>query len=1244
MRLSKDNHSNAIRNFQDSVLQRTAFMVPGSGVNDLSTQDLINAISALDTSQYETFWHRGSIDVNKFNTDMSSLYTDLENLYRHLDVTGDFIHRINNMNIEAISVGKAQQRAINDKYFRYVDQARQRYISTGAISESFQDVSSFETPIGSPYLFTMSDGSSIPALEVNTEAGFVTLPVITEVNYSQTILGTPRSQVIIEKQLGGSERLASGVYNIDNVNDGNMSTFWAEVVLADEQINIPWKQIDPIFITNPLKSTGKESNKLRWLTDHAVQILKRFGDNWLGKYIQYTGNIREDSNYNQVVSGGTVKANQMLFVMVRQGYPDPSEIDDYEEWLRQVRTEHEELVTEFIGDYLGITYKGKYLQDGYGNRWYIIGGGVLEQAHPGGPTACEDALDVPYLRLGRYEPSTDTYSVYNETDLSDLPGPSTNKVVPNAKQGSSNTTYPIIGEITRRPFQITSPSLYRGGAACAVRIDFEHRTTISEIDFTPFGEFPVEVLAVLYSESGMVDIDTAAIDLYVNDKNESGFWTKHGVRLRSADIEPRLNYLGNATDGPTRIRVKSYDEMVDPDISGDPNRYNIGGITAKHVWIIINQPTSSYNTYNVPISRVNDEILWSIIKYGELHATAGVSSLDKISIQERGVGSVDLADLASDTISSLEKIMAIGSMFTGVKESAHQDYGKLRGLSEEVKHAISYLQTLANEDNEDTIQICKYEYTYGAFEISCRLTRYLNRGRYISKPLVFNGEPRRVWIIPDIEVIDDNISVYTRLLARPPSKYADTTEDYYIGEYDWEGNSETPIYIVASDPEDANHWATETVPDWLVTPYDNTTPGLITVAPVEQVDTFKATDAFGRLQLSSYPYINQERINNIEYENPGLFEPNKILTKNAGETADQVYTCGQGTAPGYRPFEVTIYFENGVIAKADQHGIPRSGVTEPIVEMPFGAAAIVPNMKFLDVSEIHYEGNKVIGAKTNINTTKQSYKTWGHSGDYSNWIDTVPIVDNTPSNRSFTSASVPTWIANTQGVCVWVQHLAYARDSDQNITYSGVDKDGKSADQWYFVDPSQYNVNYRLGTITFIDGATHEDGAGGDNIVIPFQYGYASTETVDSEMSKLPGIRVLSIFTYRPAIDNRLTSMGSYAPLTKNVTDYVKGTNIVMNEYVDNPNVPEYYPVFEYTQDGSVLFLNKVLGPDLDMPIHKIEVKYRTLDLEPRVIIDIEKDVDATKAPIDQKLSTSDTAIISGYTLRTTISQSPQSR
>lgn len=263
---------------------------------------------------------------------------------------------------------------------------------------------------------------------------------------------------------------------------------------------------------------------------------------------------------------------------------------------------------------------------------------------------------------------------------------------------------------------------------------------------------------------------------------------------------------------------------------------------------------------------------------------------------------------------------------------------------------------------------------------------------------------------------------------------------------------------------------------------------------------------------------------------------------------------------GYRPIEITLTFRDGSKALPDALGAPQLGSIRPL-------------------------GPEVLRAATNEETISRLGKTVSDTSQTRKEIATVPVQVFVTSERPILQGS--------RGAAIRL----YWHDPNQTLPGSGD----------VAISPSKVIVYSQLGFVEVLE----VNPPGKTDLVA-----YYLSE-VSEKSARIPELEWQSIYADNPATSGFSAGFGlsQVYPVTRNKTDYLQGKSMQLRQPNLERSSPDYYPVFEYRieADGSIQF-STPLHEFSDQPA-KIEVRYKTLGIQPKLLINFRRDADPGISP-----------------------------
>lgn len=321
------------------------------------------------------------------------------------------------------------------------------------------------------------------------------------------------------------------------------------------------------------------------------------------------------------------------------------------------------------------------------------------------------------------------------------------------------------------------------------------------------------------------------------------------------------------------------------------------------------------------------------------------------------------------------------------------------------------------------------------------------------------------------------------------------------------------------------------------------------IAPVRKiVENIGGTDRYGRIFLKNYPHISRSRIRDlvstVSTNLNGItvdFDPNALNPKYLNNSGDISYTTG------YRPILATLYFPNTKItAYPDTLGKPSPGdIAQSIDEVLTQAT----------MSQTSSSQSTTINSSTSLKKT---------------FLQTANITRNfTIYQTRFRDLVVG--INGSPISCSWRKSTTLATSG---------------------IDSARIRVDTQQGLIQILELPPN----GYDQLIAT--YYYVVGENSAREYFNIPGITNYGLGATIPI------NTQNY-PITRNVTDYMRGEIPILKPPILDTLDPEYYPVYEYYvhPDGYLVFAEN-MHTYSDTPA-QVKIEYDSLAITPRIIIDL---------------------------------------
>lgn len=383
---------------------------------------------------------------------------------------------------------------------------------------------------------------------------------------------------------------------------------------------------------------------------------------------------------------------------------------------------------------------------------------------------------------------------------------------------------------------------------------------------------------------------------------------------------------------------------VAPQSSTKYMEFNFKEVYAKEVMVVINQSNFTVNTYKIPKRAINNAQLWSQIADSELSISIGTS--------EQTSSERDMVDYTDGWQAYLDATKKYADRIYSIGRP--QDYSFRSSISETIFDSTTQQMLEASQTgadslklnvygkkapvNDATVEVRKYEYLYGAYNIDIKKIRYLSTGEYVSPQYKVNGvileaeldttevvpsgttieyqlatrESEWVNIMPNggcsyiaKERLDIDPITQTGILRFTCSGYPDSVymNDSPLPAYSFSNNS---VAIPSGTYNSSASYTVSYTPNGVI---DATPSGVVASfadnSLYDSVETFNGSDSRQyRVALAHYPYIEYRIINDTAEAmrtSPNFIYELGGWRNNSGSTL-------YGIVPGaiYYPFVVTV--------------------------------------------------------------------------------------------------------------------------------------------------------------------------------------------------------------------------------------------------------------------------------------------------------------------------------------------------
>lgn len=466
---------------------------------------------------------------------------------------------------------------------------------------------------------------------------------------------------------------------------------------------------------------------------------------------------------------------------------------------------------------------------------------------------------------------------------------------------------------------------------------------------------------------------------------------------------------------------------------------------------------------------------------------------------------------------------------------------EVRRLGGYVRNLAARLVALAEPPQDPVTRSC-YEYVLGAWEIDVRHRGYVSYGRYVSRPLPVQGEPRYLQILWDRDP-DVNYPISVYLVPR-----ADQPVDGEALAAGVDEGTVARIYHEGSGPRRCAFSPTPEPLGFAAEEYEDGVPHL-RLDPRRHQDVFDSTDRYKRVRLTNFPYVNLGRVRSLrDALSSGLTVADARVPVYDPNTDRYEVPDGSGGTleyEGYRPLSVWIDFGGNDVAVPDTQGPPQPGLILRAEQETLQRATRQVTLEQQLRSEL-------LQSTDTTTTQAEAYTT------------RYPIFLFRPQGAAggapATSQVLQLW---------WRSQYQYATKPDVAIPASG------------------YTLNPETGVITVTQPRPSTSG----------DYNPALPPDVDYDT-------VVATYTYLAPESVAETAAARYSsgrryPVTRNRTDYLTGQVPTLRPYREG-----VYEVYEYYVDalGRLCFHEETeLFREQRV---RIVAEYESLDLKPRVVIE----------------------------------------
>jgi hypothetical protein len=808
---------------------------------------------------------------------------------------------------------------------------------------------------------------------------------------------------------------------------------------------------------------------------------------------------------------------------------------------------------------------------------------------------------------------------------------------------------PIEGDPLTTPWL---PETYTGGAACRVHLQFPFAVPFTELQLRPFSSYPVRALQVIWdnrkdrSDNLLVDADftsgavtwlSYAPSGTVEFESDGGYdnaphavLTPGGARATVTNAAQFA--LANETFGyHFHAKVKRHSTST---VRTLMQWYSSGSVLLRSDWLDVLGPDQEWFEYSkllIPpttaayglVTMMADGSGSVCLTDVQLSPTAGVSNLNETAELESGILTLPVEGATATDVWLVlcqphyeflqvampeshvareevweEILLAAESRADQIFNTTYSNWQLESGKGLQVERELGDESLLLQQAKQlggrvrqlvvdllryvkpgpETVQLNRYLYVLGAWEITVRHREYAPQGLWVSTPYTPRGEVREV-----------------RLLTNPPLSQ-----------------------LTAGDPPEVRFWLTARAEDGVDKAQEFNGRATFAAAheeaadrsdthfsliPITKSEAYSGTDYRGILPLNHHPYVDRERVWEIQRT---LTEGDVAwpLQYDPNQESYHLYQVGNPEkraglldgdwelvhVDGYRPLRISIEFPNGTYALPDILG--------PVHRGDFGYAG--PELlRITEVEGERYSEDDVDEdglpdpdfqiSPEDLQAYRKAVRRNRRKRNQRN-SRRVKLLDVALQTRFQGIVTSPKGSAFT---------LYWHKSSD--VVTGAVPTSGNiitSGD--VLISPSLYTVDPVNGIIT-VHATPPSNNAEYDAFVAYYHY-YRSEVNGREEFDTQ---RTGSVPT--SGIDYEGVAVQTY-PVTRNMTDYVQGDTARLRAPVLSELAEDYYPVYEYLIDerGRVIFAQN-FHPFSDTPVKKITVEYETLAIEPRLMIEFPK-------------------------------------
>ena len=180
-----------------------------------------------------------------YNQMLKEIYADLYTLFNESSNISKLIHNNHELNLSILQSIEKEIDMIERKVKTLSLLADNNEGFTSAVREDFIDLSMQEDYLGNEELFVDRNGTPTPSEQTgNIDDGYL------EIDYTDKSNAMTGAKIKILEQTGEGFR-ADKSHGVEQAIDGDLESFWGEVILSDEPLKVPFENYAKVHHDNP---------------------------------------------------------------------------------------------------------------------------------------------------------------------------------------------------------------------------------------------------------------------------------------------------------------------------------------------------------------------------------------------------------------------------------------------------------------------------------------------------------------------------------------------------------------------------------------------------------------------------------------------------------------------------------------------------------------------------------------------------------------------------------------------------------------------------------------------------------------------------------------------------------------------------------------------------------------------------------------------------------------------------------